>query len=529
MFPPIHSEAGRDTRPLRTSNPPSFRQDGASDRARDGSVWTNPVDLGRRSVSRTPTPPSPGPGSAGRNRLPSIPRTPSLTSMGPALASSKPNDSSLISSLTKRLTVAERSLQGLRSEIRARDTTIARLEDEMRLKEARIEELVKEAQAGGHVNGNDVQQRHRTSSAWEKRAKTLQAKVWEMERALEEMGMVWQDDTASDNLDSEDNDSRNGVEFLVPSLPPDEPRFPYDIVAFLSRVQELNVLAGEGTLNPSPSRSHNGNHYVLDASPGLEICLYRRGFAMGELYRPYDDPTANLFLRDIMDGYFPYELKHAFPEGVVLNVRHKPSEEPSSATLSEVPPPSQLHEDRGTLTKSKPKTQSPSSNHVSSKQRHGRNSNIRTLFSARSVDGASCVPPAKTSRAFLDKLPYATIRNGKIVPIREDIAKILKHGEITNVRTISIPRHPTHPDDSHAVELRIRTPDGTVIQAACWDTCSVQEVERGVAVLIGSGEVKLGIGTGIPSLQGKQATLRNLGIHGRVAMFWKAAKRGNPD
>ena len=36
----------------------------------------------------------------------------------------------------------------------------------------------------------------------------------------------------------------------------------------------------------------------------------------GAALRPYQSAEAVAFLRDLLDGYFPYELKHAFPEGV---------------------------------------------------------------------------------------------------------------------------------------------------------------------------------------------------------------------
>lgn len=36
--------------------------------------------------------------------------------------------------------------------------------------------------------------------------------------------------------------------------------------------------------------------------------------------RQYEEAGTAAFLRDLLDGYFPYELKHAFPEGVLFQV-----------------------------------------------------------------------------------------------------------------------------------------------------------------------------------------------------------------
>lgn len=37
--------------------------------------------------------------------------------------------------------------------------------------------------------------------------------------------------------------------------------------------------------------------------------------------RPYSQADCIAFMRDLLDGFFPYELKHAYPEGLVFTLR----------------------------------------------------------------------------------------------------------------------------------------------------------------------------------------------------------------
>ena len=48
----------------------------------------------------------------------------------------------------------------------------------------------------------------------------------------------------------------------------------------------------------------------------LPLTIYRNGiFLMKGPFRPFGNPTTEQFINDILDGYFPYELKEKYPEG----------------------------------------------------------------------------------------------------------------------------------------------------------------------------------------------------------------------
>ncbi|KAI8829563.1 hypothetical protein BJ741DRAFT_622727 [Chytriomyces cf. hyalinus JEL632] len=95
-------------------------------------------------------------------------------------------------------------------------------------------------------------------------------------------------------------------------------QFPYDMTVIHHRINELNAAAGE-------------NESVVDVVDGksclkfpekLEIAIYCDGITLkkGPLRR-FSDHATKLFMRDIIDGYFPYELKHLYPEGVPFKLK----------------------------------------------------------------------------------------------------------------------------------------------------------------------------------------------------------------
>eukprot|EP00967_Tisochrysis_lutea_P156132 scaffold314006_cov28-Tisochrysis_lutea.AAC.1 len=81
-------------------------------------------------------------------------------------------------------------------------------------------------------------------------------------------------------------------------------------------VLELNELAGAGS---SIVKREDGSHGLQ--TKALPLVFWRDGLQVdnGPL-RAYGAPDCAAFLRDLLDGYFPYELKHAFPDGVPFGV-----------------------------------------------------------------------------------------------------------------------------------------------------------------------------------------------------------------
>jgi hypothetical protein len=96
-------------------------------------------------------------------------------------------------------------------------------------------------------------------------------------------------------------------------------------------VLELNELAGGGhTVFRRPDGSHG-----LQA-PVLLLLFWKDGLQVdGGPLRAYGAPDCAAFLRDLLDGYFPYELKHAYPDGVPFGVTDRTDRRHSEGELRE--------------------------------------------------------------------------------------------------------------------------------------------------------------------------------------------------
>ncbi|GAB0199548.1 UBX domain-containing protein 11 [Grus japonensis] len=90
-------------------------------------------------------------------------------------------------------------------------------------------------------------------------------------------------------------------------------RIDFDLI--LENVKDLNVLAGEGI---SQIKHTPGGARLRQPEP-LPLTLYQNGIVMfNGPFRPYEDPSAQQCLQDIMDGYFPSELQTRYPDGIPL-------------------------------------------------------------------------------------------------------------------------------------------------------------------------------------------------------------------
>ncbi|NXJ69316.1 UBX11 protein, partial [Rostratula benghalensis] len=85
----------------------------------------------------------------------------------------------------------------------------------------------------------------------------------------------------------------------------------FDLV--LENVKDLNALAGEGI---SQIKHTPGGARLRQPNP-LSLTLYQNGIIMSNgPFRPYEDPSTQQCLQDIMDGYFPSELQVRYPDGI---------------------------------------------------------------------------------------------------------------------------------------------------------------------------------------------------------------------
>ncbi|KAM6235393.1 UBX domain-containing protein 11 [Spheniscus humboldti] len=207
-----------------------------------------------------------------------------------------------MTSMMQKITLLEQKIEKQAQEIQLKERRIAELEEKMKTLQ----------------KGEDAPNSSRAEEL-EIRCFQLQTQVWEMERFLNDYGLIW---VGERHEQLEDLESLKDKEELpARSLwKPGEAvvsKHQIDFDLILENVKDLNVLAGEGI---SQIEHTPGGARLRQPEP-LPLTLYQNGIVMfNGPFRPYEDPSTQQCLQDIMDGYFPSELQMHYPDGIPLQV-----------------------------------------------------------------------------------------------------------------------------------------------------------------------------------------------------------------
>nr|XP_033813371.1 UBX domain-containing protein 11 isoform X2 [Geotrypetes seraphini] len=296
---------------------------------------------------------------------------------------SAPTDLELMSSMMQKMTLLEQRVRSQAQEIQKKDQKISVLEQKMKIFQGTKDELSESNRA----------------EELEAKCLQLQNRVWEMERFLNDYGMTWIGE--SDSLsDSESLEESPGAGSEIPSSQlfwkPEHSTassFQVDFDLILENVKDLNILAGEG----ESKIEHTERGARLRQRDPIPLTLYKNGIVMfSGPFRSYEEPCTQQCMQDIMDGYFPTELQHRFPEGI----------------------PFQITDRRDVIFRESHRWDTfPGQGHkVGEVQPVGK-----------SLQETSEIPgPKLTMDQFLNKLPRAVIRAGKVLDIREPIREALQ-------------------------------------------------------------------------------------------------------
>ena len=95
--------------------------------------------------------------------------------------------------------------------------------------------------------------------------------------------------------------------------------FPFDMVQITNAIAGLNVEAGDGQKRVIMDQS--GAHKFVEKQK-LPLKVFKNGiFFMKGPFRSFtEDSTSLSFLKDIADGYFPWELNKLYPDGVQFDL-----------------------------------------------------------------------------------------------------------------------------------------------------------------------------------------------------------------
>jgi len=173
----------------------------------------------------------------------------------------------------------------------------------------------------------------------------------------------------------------------------------FDMKVLQARIAELNIVAGEGKCDVAKNKK---GEFKLAKREYVELGFWKNGFQLnGCPLRSYTVKMNRSFVQDILDGYFPYELKDKYPDGVPFTVLdrtfekyHRPFSQAGQGRALGVQPGSKIGKSLTDVT-------AP---------------DVKTSASQQEVD----------ADAFIAKLPKNVIRNGKIVPVRSGVEDMIK-------------------------------------------------------------------------------------------------------
>ncbi|RZF44705.1 hypothetical protein LSTR_LSTR000657 [Laodelphax striatellus] len=115
-------------------------------------------------------------------------------------------------------------------------------------------------------------------------------------------------DPTSDSISNEDIEDSSNSRLCDES---------FDLI--ISQIAEMNQEAGEIHVYHSTQTGA-----TFQKCNSLSLILYANGFSIeGSRFRQYWERSAQQFIKDIVDGFYPSEFQAQFPRGIVLNVEDK--------------------------------------------------------------------------------------------------------------------------------------------------------------------------------------------------------------
>ncbi|KAM6428220.1 UBX domain-containing protein 11 isoform 1-T1 [Liasis olivaceus] len=337
-----------------------------------------------------------------------------------------PTDMELMTSMIQKIASLEQKVKSQAQAIQQKNKKIRELEEQIKTLKKGTEET-----SSGMTQVEEL----------EMICFQLQHQVWEMERFLNDYGLIWV---------GEDPDSLRDLESLKEEGNPTSRAFwkpgdaiiseaPINFDLIFENLKDLNVLVGEGV----SQIKHTTGGARLKQLDSVPITFYQNGIVMfNGPFRSYEDPSTQHCLQDIMDGFFPSELQRRYPNGVPFQVTDK-----RDVFFQERKLPGCFPGFGQAVGRFKP-------------------SGIKET---NEISG-----PKLTVEQFLNKLPKSVVRDGQVIDIREDVKKTLqgldgtRSHEVVLVETPSLAamrkrleeKQTKGVSDTNISTLRIKSEDG---------------------------------------------------------------------
>ncbi|XP_052244196.1 UBX domain-containing protein 11-like isoform X3 [Dreissena polymorpha] len=339
---------------------------------------------------------------------PDLPR--SNSDLGQLALISPPSDHELMATMISRITQLEARLAVQAQEMADKEKKIQVLTEKNK--------LLQKAQGSNDPNSRVVE--------LENKCYQLQEQIQQMENFLSDYGMVW---VGEDEEQAEQEESDEEEMWRPGSSVSQQPTFRVDYNRLVENIKDLNALAGEGVAFITQTK--DGARLKMPDS--IQLTLYANGILMfNGPFRPFTDPTTQVCVQDILDGYFPSELQGRYPDGVPFNVTDK----------REVHYQERQHEIfKGagqTLGGETVPSRLVPSNIQDRNPRSSQSKDKPVQATTSELPG-----PQLTVEQFLQKLPKSVMKAGKIIDIRSSLGDTLNGGkpsqpEVTLVETDTV-------------------------------------------------------------------------------------------
>ncbi|XP_074540381.1 UBX domain-containing protein 11 isoform X2 [Halichoeres trimaculatus] len=314
-----------------------------------------------------------------------------------------PSNLELMSAMMQRISLLEKIVRSQAQEIEQKNKRISFLEEKVKLPKG---------------SDNTCDQRDDA----ERRCQQLQNQVCEMERFLNDYGLIWVGDE-NEPLTTERS-------FWQPD-PSEVNSFHMNFDLVLQRIEELNVLAGDGE---SFIQSTSTGAQLAKKDP-IQLRLYRNGIVMFDgPFRSYQEQSTQRCMQDLMDGYFPSELQDRFPDGVPFQVHDRRDEEFVSRLLwNKFPGEGQAV--------------------------------LRDKDESSNVDYSTSPEKKISMDQFLNKLPRMVVKAGRVIDVRNSLKTILQgssDAQSSSVILVNTPALQVMRDSggSDVITLKIKSEDG---------------------------------------------------------------------
>tara|TARA_B110000093_G_scaffold171493_1_gene201569 strand:- start:783 stop:2411 length:1629 start_codon:yes stop_codon:yes gene_type:complete len=186
-----------------------------------------------------------------------------------------------------------------------------------------------------------------------------------------------------------------------------EPKpFAVDVEKLLVSIAELNAVAGDG--KSKVVTGTNGSAKLVTPTPKT-VTLFADGFFVDDdekVWRAFRDSETNVaYVKDLLDGFFPYEYKESFPNGVPFKLVDKTSELGAPLGNFKAFSGGGARLDGGAMGAAKP-TGDEKKNNTQQEKRE------KTA--------------TQKDQVFLEKLPKVVVRAGVVVPVRESVGREMR-------------------------------------------------------------------------------------------------------